>query len=397
MNRGNFLYWMNSRNVLIQKEADQNKTVESDRWFLNLIYKQGLSDNISAEIKSSYYSSKFDGKGIEIISSKADLYRNELLMNFNVSNNLTLISGVEVSYAEVNSDLFSNPEFFTAAGYAQVEYKGIKNLVTTVGLRYDHIKLDTLLGADAYTPKVGLNYSFSKHLIWRGSFGTGFRAPTPAEVFTTSDLGMGIKIKENLNLKAETSISFETGIKYIPFQYFNVDLALFHTLYDNFIEPDITVNNEIQLINIVEAKIQGFELVSNISIIPNEFELDVGYTYLWARNTKLNKAIKYRPRHLIYIKLEYRPSPFEFRTDFRYWSKVEEIDFRIVELGLVKDGELRVPGYVLDFRAGYNFSIGSSAINLFASVKNVLNYNYVEAIGNLRPIRNFALGLNLFL
>jgi outer membrane receptor protein involved in Fe transport len=387
MNRGNFLYWKDSRNILIQKEEDQNKTVESNRWFLSLIYKQGLSDKISAELKASYYYSKFDGKGIEITSSKADLLRNELLINFKLMNNFILISGIEVSYAEINSNLFSSPHFFTAAGYAQAEYKGIKNLVATIGLRYDHIKLDTLLGADAYAPKIGLNYSFSENLVWRGSFGTGFRAPTPAEVFTTSDLGMGIKIKENLELEAETSVSFETGLKYIPSGYINLDIALFYTTYDNFIEPELTANNEIQLVNIVEANIEGFELVTNFSIIPDELQLSSGYTYLWARNTRLNKALKYRPRHLLYLNLEYKPAPFEFRIDFRYWSKVEEIDFRIVELGLVKDGELRVPGYVLDFRAGYNFTIGSS----------LLNYNYVEAVGNLRPIRNFALGINLFL
>lgn len=397
MNRGNFLYWDNSHNVLVQKEEDQNKTVESDRWFLSLIYKQGLSDNISAELKSSYYYSSFDGKGVEITSSKADLYRNEFLMNFNFANDLILISGIEVSYADIQSDLFSSPNFFTAAGYAQAEYKGIKNLGITTGLRYDYIKLDTLLGDNAYTPKIGLNYSFSDNLIWRASFGTGFRAPTPAEVFTTSDLGMGIKIKENLDLEAETSISYETGIKYIPNPNVNIDLAFFHTTYDNFIEPELTSNNEIQLVNIVEAKIQGFELVARIGIIPGELQLSAGYTYLWARNTKLNKALKYRPRHLLYLNLEYKPSPFEFRADFRYWSKVEEIDFSIVELGLVKDGDLRVPGNVLDFRAGYNFSIDSYPINLFFSIKNAFNYNYVEAVGNLRPIRNYSVGLNLFL
>ncbi|MGD8307537.1 MAG: TonB-dependent receptor, partial [Ignavibacteria bacterium] len=285
----------------------------------------------------------------------------------------------------------------TAAGYAQAEYKGISNLVATLGLRYDHIKLDTLLGANAYTPRVGLNYSFSNDLIWRASFGTGFRAPTPAEVFTTSDLGMGITIKENLDLEAETSISYETGIKYTPSEAVELDLSLFHTTYDNFIEPELTSNTEIQLVNIVEAKIQGFELVSRISLIPQELQLSAGYTYLWARNTKLNKALKYRPRHMLYVNLEYKPLPFEFRADFRYWSKVEEIDFRIVELGLVKDGELRVPGYVLDLRAGYNFTIATYPLNIFFSIKNLLNYNYVETIGNLRPIRNYSAGLNLFL
>ena len=107
--------------------------------------------------------------------------------------------------------------------------------------------------------------------------------------------------------------------------------------------------------------------------------------------------MKYRPRNLLYMNAEFKPDPFEFKVDFRYWSRVQEIDNQIVELGLVQDGELRVPVYVLDLRIGYNFIIGTYPLNIFVSAKNVLNYNYVEFIGNLRPIRSYSLGLNLFL
>jgi iron complex outermembrane receptor protein len=396
MNRGNFLYWKDSRNVLIQREEDQNKTIESDRLFASLIYKQGLSDIVSAEFKSSYYYSKFEGRGIEITSSNAGLFRNEFLMNFRLPNNILLISGIELSYAKVNSNIFSNPKFFTGAGYAQAEYKGIKDLVATLGLRYDYIKIEKMDGSNAYTPKLGLNYSLFNSLIWRGSFGTGFRAPTPAEVFTTTDVGMGISVKENLNLKAETSISFEIGLKYLPLSNLSLDLAVFHTKYKNFIETELTDDNTIQLVNIVDAKIEGLEFVSTFSIIPHELQLSAGYTYLNTLDTKLNKALKYRPKHLIYTSFEYTPAPFEFKIDYRYWSEVEEIDYRLVDLGLVQDGELKVPGHVLDFRTGYNFSIGSYFFNIFASVKNLLNYNYIETVGNLRTIRNYSLGLNLF-
>jgi outer membrane receptor for ferrienterochelin and colicins len=397
MKRGNFLYWKDSHNVLIQNEVDQNKTVESNRLFLSLIYKQGLSENISGEFKSSYYYSKFDGRGVELTTSKANLLRNELLMNFKLPNDIILISGAEVSYANVKSNMFSNPNFFTTAFYSQAEYKGIKNLAVTVGFRFDYIKIDSLLGANAYTPRVGLNYSILKDLIWRGSFGTGFRAPTPAEVFTTSDLGAGITIKENLDLKPEKSLSFETGLKYVPSRNLNFDVAVFHTNYDNFIEPHFTSNVEIQFVNIIKARIQGFEIVSDVSIIPDELNFSVGYTYMDAMDTKLHNPLKYRPKHLLYMNAEFNPAPFEFRVDFRYWSRVAEIDNQIVELGLVPDGELRVPVYVLDLRAGYNFIIGSYPLNLFLSAKNVLNYNYIEFIGNLRPIRNYSLGLNLYL
>ncbi|OGU54584.1 MAG: hypothetical protein A2V66_02325 [Ignavibacteria bacterium RBG_13_36_8] len=393
MNRGNFLYWKDSRNVLLQKDEDQHKSVESNRLFLSLIYKNEFSDVFSAEVKSSFYHTKFDGKGIVVTTSTADLFRNELLTNFNFSEKAILISGIEISYAKVNSNIFSSPHFFTAAGYTQVEYKGIPKLIVTLGMRYDYIKLDTLLGGNAYTPKVGLNYKLSDDMILRASFGTGFRAPTPAEVFTTSDVGAGVSVKENPDLKAENSLSFETGFRYTPVKFFNIDFALFHTEYDNFIEPTLLPDGDIQFVNLVEAKIQGFELITDVSLIPQELKFTAGYTYLWARDLKQNKAMKYRPRHLLYVNAEYNPFPFEFRFDFRYWSKVEEIDFMLTRppINLVPEGDMRVPVYVFDISAGYNFELFGNPIKIFLNGKNLFNYYYVEFIGNLAPLRNISL------
>ena len=396
MNRGNFIYWKNSRNALIQKEEDQNKTVESDRLFLSLIYKQKISDKVSAEFKPSFYYTNFEGKGIEITQSKVILTRNELLMNANLPKHFMLISGGEFSYARVTSNIFSNHDFYTASGYFQTEYRGISKLIVTAGLRYDFIKLDTL-GGNALTPKIGLNYKASDQLILRASFGTGFRVPTPAEVFTATDIGLGVSVEENLDLEAETSLSFETGFNYSPSQIFNFDVALFHTSYNNFIEPAFTEEGDIQFRNVVEAKLQGIEFISNISFEPQKLNFSVGYTYLRAWNIKENKFMNYRPRHLLYISAAYNPFPFELALNFRYWSKVEEIDEELVAVGLIPDGELRVPVFVTDLRVGYNLLSIGYPIVFYLNAKNIFNYNYVELIANIRPIRNISLGVNLYL
>ena len=84
-------------------------------------------------------------------------------------------------------------------------------------------------------------------------------------------------------------------------------------------------------------------------------------------------------------------------SDFKYWSRVEEIDEELINLGLVPDGELRVQVFLLDLRAGYNFNLGSIPLKVFFNANNILNYNYVELIGNLAPIRNFSLSLEVTL
>ena len=89
--------------------------------------------------------------------------------------------------------------------------------------------------------------------------------------------------------------------------------------------------------------------------------------------------------------LDYYVSNFNLGADFRFSSKVEEMDFELVSLGVVKDGTLRTEIKVLDLRAGYDLkSIGIPA-KIFFNANNVFNYNYVELIGNLAPIRNYSL------
>jgi iron complex outermembrane receptor protein len=397
-NRGNYLYWKNSQNALVPKDEDNGNYVKSNRIFNGLIYHHKFNDDFSGEIKTSYYRTQFDGYGIEHTNSIAGLLRGELITNYFVSNKFTLTTGVEASYADVKSNIFSNPEFFGCGAYTQAEFRGIKDLIATAGFRYDYIKLDTTAGKNAFTPRLGLNYKYSDQLIFRASLGTGFRAPTPAEVFTTAGVGGGVDVKQNPNLTSETSLAFEIGNQFKPLENLFFDFAFYQTEYNNFIEPNLTKEGDIQFINLSRAGIQGFEAIADWSIIENELKIIFGYNYMWARDIAKNRAMKYRPRNIVYAQFKYSPTPFDFGIDFRYLSKVEEIDFALVEppLALVVDGDKRVPIFVTDFSASFSFLIGSAPIRVNLNAKNIFNYYYVEFIGNLAPIRNLSLSTEIY-
>jgi outer membrane receptor protein involved in Fe transport len=147
--------------------------------------------------------------------------------------------------------------------------------------------------------------------------------------------------------------------------------------------------------NVLRARIQGFETSTIVEIFPKQLTLTFNYTYIWARDLENNIALKYRPRHLFYASLDFSEWNFDFGIDFRYWSKVEEIDDELVDLGIVRDGEQGVPVYVTDFRAGYNLMFAGLPLRLFINVKNLFNYNYIELIGNIRKIRSYSFGFNL--
>ncbi len=396
MNRGNFLYWKDSRNALVPKDDENGNIVKSNRLFTGLIYHHQFNDEVFAELKSSYYYTKFDGYGKEFTESIANLFRNELMTNMVLSDALVLTSGVEVSNSAISSiKLFGSSKFFGVGAYSQIEYKGISKLITTLGVRWDYMKLDSLNSANAVTPKIGFNYKVSTDFILRASFGTGFRAPTPAEVFATTSISSGVSVKSNPDLKAEMSASFEVGALYNYSENLSFDLALFQTEYKNFIEANLVDVSTIQFINLSKARIQGIELNTNWSLIPGELKLTAGYNYMWTRDLDKNIAMKYRPLNSVSAQVRYSPYPFDFGIDFRYSSKVEEIDDLFSRL-VVADGAKRVPIYVTDLSAGYNFLLGSTPAKIYLNAKNIFNYNYVEFMGNIAPIRNFSFSFELF-
>lgn len=401
MNRGQFNYWKDSRNALVPADNDRDQLVVSDRFFGALTFKHKFSDKFLLQLKPSLYSSDFEGRGKEITTSTATLWRNELITNYSPSDDWKIIFGSEQTHSQISSNIFSSPKFFGASAYLHVEFKGFDKLTATLGTRYDYIKIDLVDGANAITPRFGLNYKLFDDLTLRGSIGTGFRAPTPAEVYTTVPVASGISVKENKDLTYETSLSFEVGAIYKPLPNLYFDAAFFQTEYDNFIEPNI-ISDEggiaIKFINLSEARIQGSELVIDYKTIPGLLSFNLGYTYLWSQDLKLHKAMKYRPRHRLYAAANFTPYPFDFGIYFRYWSRIEEIDEAIVypPTEIIVEGDLRVEVYVWDASAGYNFNLFDVPLKLSANVYNIFNYNYVEFLGNIRPLRNFSLRLDMY-
>ncbi|MHA2033283.1 MAG: TonB-dependent receptor domain-containing protein, partial [Candidatus Kariarchaeaceae archaeon] len=293
-----------------------------------------------------------------------------------------------------NSTLFGNPDSHSYGAYALLDINFEFPLFLSIGLRYDYTKLDSLEGSSALSPKLGLNYKLTESVILRSSVGSGFRAPTLAEAFTTTSAS-GIRIKPNPNLQSETNLTFEFGVNYEVNKQLNVDFAVFQNEYYDMIEASVDqTDNKVHFDNVIRARIQGFEANTLIRIIPDVMTFTIGYTYLWARDLENNTALKYRPRHTLYSGFDIRKWNFDLGINFRYWSEVEEIDDELVDLGIIKDGELRVPVFSTDLRVAYNFRELGWPVDIYLNIKNLTNYNFIELIGNLRPVRNYSLGFN---
>ncbi|MEJ2104256.1 MAG: TonB-dependent receptor, partial [Ignavibacteriaceae bacterium] len=389
-----FIYWKDSRNALVPPDNSLGEKVETNRYLFGLIYKSVIGTKLFYNINASYYLNDWKDNYTPMNEATSNLFRGEIQVNSSLSDRLILVTGVEGYTTFVNSTLFGNPKSHILGAYSLLDINFSFPLLLSIGLRYDYSKLDSLAGSNALSPKFGLNYKISKKLILRSSLGRGFRAPTLSEAFTNTSAS-GIRIKPNPKLKSETNLTFEFGVNYEVIKELNLDFAAFQNEYYDMIEPSVDPNdNKVKFDNVVRARIQGFETSTLIRIIPNEMTVNIGYTYMWARDVENNIALKYRPRHTLYSGFEYRKWNFDLGINFRYWSRIEEIDDELVDLGIVKDGELRTSVFTTDVRLAYNFREIGWPLDIYLNVKNLTNYNFIELIGNLRPVRNYSLGFN---
>mgnify|MGYP001056827439 CR=1 FL=1 len=394
---GNFLYWKDSRNALINSEFVSANRIETNRYLLGLVYKNLLSDQTVFFLKGSYYRNNFSDNSIPSNVSTSSLYRLEAQITSGLSKNIILTSGAEVIPAKVNSTLFANPTSFSAGLYSVADISFDFPLLISIGLRYDYGKLDSLEASGSLSPKIGFNYKLFDNLIFRSSLGTGFRNPTLAEAFTSTSTS-GITVKPNPKIRPERNLTFEFGVNYSYHSLFEIDFALFQNEYYKMIEASVDPGDGLIFFdNLLRARIQGFEIGNTLNIIPGILKSGFAYTYLNSKDVEEGTALKYRPKHSFTGSVEFYNWHFGLGIFFRYQSRVEEIDDELIDLGIVRDGNLRVPVYQTDINLSYELiSLGLPA-TVYLNAKNIFNYNYVELVGNLKPIRNFSFGFNLIL
>lgn len=388
---GNFYYWKDSRHALIPTDDQQGQTVTTARYLFGAVYKNVINEDLLLNIKTSYYRTDWSDTSPAMDKSLTNLYRGEIQLNKSFSENLIVVTGIEGVTSNVNSNLFGNPGMINGGIYMQSDLSYFHPLTISAGLRYDYSKLDSLAAENALSPKIGLNYKVTDNLILRSSAGTGFRAPSLAEAFTSTSAS-GIIVKPNPDLKSETNFTFEFGADYQLFDALDINAAVYQSEYYNFIEPKIDPADGFAVFsNVTRARIQGFETDIKADLLKKAIRISMSYTYLWTRDLNKKIALKYRQRHLFVGGFDYYIWDINLGADFRYWSRIEEIDDDLVRI--INDGDLRVAVYVVDLRASYNLNQLGIPASIFLNADNVLNYNYVELIGNLRPIRNYSFSM----
>ena len=370
--------------------------------------------------------------------------------------NLRITTGTTNEIVYARSDLFQgNNSRKNHSLYTQLDKKW-NRLNISLGARYEHFSIDSetdhLVDGDTINHiaagkpvfRTGINYQLAEHTYIRSSFGQGYRFPSMAELFISTNQS-GLEIYPNPDLKAESGWSTEIGIKQ-GLKFGNwmgyLDVAGFLMQYDDMMEftfgpwGDPVIEPLYGLgfksVNVGETQISGIEFsVTGQGKVTQDITINIlaGYTYMNPISLDLNKVyatafddtteityaisssnttiLKYRYRHLAKIDAEIVYKKLSLGSSVRYNDFMQNID-KVFTEPLINEG---IPGVfdgipgindarekfkdgdiIIDARLGYQFN---DMLRFGFIVNNLLNREYMTRPATMMPPRTFAMQLAL--
>jgi len=273
--------------------------------------------------------------------------------NFYISDNYTLTSGAEYRKEKGENKGNFDESLDNKALYLNNKLKLLKgDLVLNAGLRYD--EHETFGNETTY--RVGAIYNIkSAALRIKGSYGTGFRAPSFNELF--------FPLYGNINLKPEESTAYEFGVeKDILKDRASISLTYFDQKYKNLIQTDpLTWTAE----NIADAEIKGVEVNASLRVTDN-INIKGGYTYLNTEDKATGDRLPLRPKDKFNLLTEFSIKNLSMIADCTFVG--ERYDSLISK---------NLPSYFLVNLSG-TYRV-TKWLNAFARIDNLFDTDYEEA------------------
>ena len=288
---------------------------------------------------------------------------------FHVNKSNTVMVGVEEEADSLSS--FASSDYpawsYSSSGsiplktmntmgyYLQDQIKLFDRSFTTIGVRYDDNNRfgghETWRANELYTVK-----ETSTRL--KGSYGTGFKAPSLNQLYDT------IYATGNPNLKPETSQSWDVGFEQDIYRKTStLGVNYFENAFNNLIQANYApyVNQ-----NVSRAKVKGVETFAEVRPL-TDLTLRGTYTYQQTQNLDTGTQLLRRPRNKA-----------SFDTDYRFLEKAH-FHVNVLMVGQKEDYATSVAGYVTLNLAG-SYDVHKN-VQFFARIDNVINKQYEEVYG----------------
>jgi vitamin B12 transporter len=237
---------------------------------------------------------------------------------------------------------------------------------------------------DTTTYKVSLSAWASATVRLHANHGTGVKNPTFAQIYGNP----AWSIIPNLNLKAETSTSWDAGLEY-NFKEIDgyIDFTYFINQYEDRIDYISLPSFQSQYQNIEgTSTTQGIELSSEISIT-QDFSINANYTFVEAKD-KDKKDLHRRPKQSANINANYQfTTKFSGNLGLNYVGESLDHNWESGSPVLVTMDDYIIANIAGLYQVNKHFSINGR-------VENALNQDYEAIYGyNTDPI-SFYLGVS---
>ena len=420
-----FFYWGNALRKSFQPADNTVSETQLVRFKIDPVYTFYDKNKDRHVLKGRYYSA--NNKNSNNQSVRSDFQ----FASYNYRKSLDkyhakLILGIEAVASQTNAELYSNSRYtnYNAATFVQWNQKLFDKLNYVIGGRYEYNALNNpdfryVVGTDTLSVtkksaqeakpvfRFGLNYEPVRGTYLRASLGQGYRYPTIAEKFTSTNAG-GFTIIPNPDLESETGWSAELAVRQelkFDFLAMYIDIAAFYSRYSNMMEfglSDMFLGG-FQARNIGNTIISGLDNSVGMQWDIGKLKIGalVGYTYIDPRYVNFTPEIaatatvdenilKYRSRHSFKSNLAIDLYDFSFWINQRYNSHMISIDenFELFISGVADFRNNFNQGYnIIDFQLSYRYKFVRVGVNL-ANATNVL---YTERPGLLEAPRNVSI------
>lgn len=289
-------------------------------------------------------------------SSLGDLVYGEYQYQKHFDNiNFVTTAGILGSYAQTIAELYGDTTYTTSneAAYVQLDKKFGDKLNTSAGMRYE---FNQIAGLKESRPvfRFGANYQLAVFTFLRASYGQGYRFPTIAEKYISTNISL-LGIFPNPDLRSETGWSSEIGIKQglaISGWKGYADASAFISEYFDMMEftfgyyPETGVPFPygFESLNIGNTRIKGMEFSltgeGKLGSLPTT--IIAGYTYIDPKFQQFDSitdagssadynVLKYRFRHTAKMDVETTIKQFRLGINLQYYSFMEAVDVAFVD------------------------------------------------------------------
>jgi outer membrane cobalamin receptor len=381
---GHATEWGSQKHALDTDQATWHDRVRSDKVAGYLRLRNTLSPRTLISATVNWYRTDWDNDFHDTDDNAQGLkLGGSLQLDRIVRPWLRVTLGTEGWQTKVSSTIFDRRDIGEFGWFAEGEAPLGENLKLTLGARYDAHHLSEARGWEGLlSPRAGIVLRTSTASSLLLSAGRGFRAPTIAEMFTSTTVG-GFTVKPNLDLSPERGNTYEVGWMGDLGPRLRIGTGLFRSDYSQLIEPGIDPEDgRIHFTNIRDATVSGVDAWFRAAPIEGAVALSLAYMYLDTEDKTTGDPLAYRSRHTVKASVEVSGRRFSIGVDHVYRSRITRVE--------VYTDDERVPIRVTDLRG----ELTLRNLTLSAKVSNLFQYNYTEIERSLAPIRHFTFAVS---